>query len=84
MASGRPVIAYADGGALETVIEGKTGEFFTEQTSSALNMAIENFEKDPKKYHSDVMREHAANFSIEKFREKLASHIDSVRPVGFS
>ena len=31
-ASGRPVVAYAAGGALDTVLPGATGEFFAERT----------------------------------------------------
>lgn len=43
-ACGRPVIAFAKGGALETVVEGKTGLFFQEQTSDSLSRAIGDFE----------------------------------------
>lgn len=43
-ASGRPVIAFAKGGALETVVAGKTGIFFEEASSEALNTAIKRFE----------------------------------------
>ena len=41
MASGTPVIAYGVGGATETVVDGKTGFFFTPQTPDALNQIIE-------------------------------------------
>ena len=43
-AAGAPVIAYGCGGVLETVIDGKTGLFFNEQTSESLNEAINKFE----------------------------------------
>ncbi len=46
MASGRPVIAYARGGALDTVVEGETGLFFHEQSVAALVDAVERFEAD--------------------------------------
>ena len=46
MASGRPVIAYRKGGAMETVVNGVTGSFFEEQTVEALNQAIEKFENN--------------------------------------
>ena len=42
-ASGRPVIAYAAGGALDTVVAGETGLFFTEQTVEALCDAVTRF-----------------------------------------
>ena len=54
-ASGRPVIAYAAGGALETVVEGVTGTFFHEQTPEALITAVKNFHRfefDSKRYVS--------------------------------
>ena len=43
MAVGRPVIAYAKGGALETVVDGKTGLFFAEQTAESLAEVIGRF-----------------------------------------
>ena len=43
-AAGTPVIAYGQGGALETVVDGKTGLFFKEQTVESLCNAIEEFE----------------------------------------
>jgi glycosyltransferase involved in cell wall biosynthesis len=44
MASGRPVLAYGRGGALDTVVEDVTGQFFYEQTPEALIHAIERFQ----------------------------------------
>ena len=43
-AAGCPVVAYGAGGALETVVEGRTGLFFREQTVESLCAAIEEFE----------------------------------------
>ena len=40
MASGRPVVAYGAGGALETILDGKTGLFFSEQTVDSLAAAL--------------------------------------------
>ena len=40
---GKPVIAFAGGGALETVIEGKTGTFFKPQSVKALMEKVKNF-----------------------------------------
>jgi glycosyltransferase involved in cell wall biosynthesis len=73
MASGRPVIAYKKGGALETIIEGKTGEFFYPQTVGALVNRIKNF--NPEKYDSQVIRAHALKFSKEVFKEKILEYI---------
>ncbi|MFH1610672.1 MAG: glycosyltransferase [Patescibacteria group bacterium] len=50
VASGRPVIAYRAGGALETVIENQTGEFIKEQEWEDLANTIIHFK--PEKYDS--------------------------------
>jgi glycosyltransferase involved in cell wall biosynthesis len=42
---GCPVLAYKKGGAVETVLEGKTGLFFDEQNEKSLNQLIERFKK---------------------------------------
>ena len=39
-AAGRPVIAFAGGGALDTVLPGETGEFFAEQTVESLKAVL--------------------------------------------
>ncbi|MEL6416747.1 MAG: glycosyltransferase, partial [Pseudomonadota bacterium] len=44
MAAGRPVIAYGKGGALDTVVDGKTGILFGEQTVDSLIDAVSRFE----------------------------------------
>jgi glycosyltransferase involved in cell wall biosynthesis len=68
-ACGTPVIAYGKGGALDTVIDGKTGIFFKEQNADSLLDAINKFESiefDPK-----ALQEHATKFSSSNFRKKL-------------
>lgn len=45
MSHSLPVIAYKSGGSKETIIDKKTGLFFTKYTEKDLNLAIENFEK---------------------------------------
>jgi glycosyltransferase involved in cell wall biosynthesis len=66
---GTPVITFKAGGALDSVIENKTGVFFKKQTASSLNEAILNFEK--MKFNSNEIREHSLNFSIENFKESF-------------
>ena len=68
-ASGRPVIAFKKGGALETVIEGKTGVFFNNQTSNDLVDAVKKFENI--KFDKNVIREHAKGFDEEVFKRKI-------------
>ena len=69
MASGRPVIAYHRGGAIETVIEGVTGTFFNEQSWEALADVLLRF--DEKKFDPERIRSHTAQFSTEAFAEKI-------------
>jgi len=74
MASGRSVIAYRRGGATETVIEGVTGEFFDKQTPEAIAEAVRNF--DVSRFNSSQIREHAQQFSTEKFKDSIKSFIE--------
>ena len=76
MASGRPVIAYGQGGALETVIENKTGVFFEEQTWESLAHKILRF--DAKKFNPTIIREHAKNFDEAKFKRKILDFIKAL------
>lgn len=73
MASGRPVIAFRKGGALETVVEGVTGEFFYPQTVSALATAVSNFKLQ--KFNPQKIREHAKKFDKEIFKNKIMLYI---------
>jgi glycosyltransferase involved in cell wall biosynthesis len=67
-AAGRPVIAYAKGGALETVIDGKTGVFFREPSSESLNAAIVDFEERNLGLNcADDCRTNALRFSEAEF-----------------
>ena len=68
-AAGRPVIAYAAGGALDTVIDGVTGTFFHEQTSEALAEAVARF--DARRFDPCVIREHARRFDLSHFQQRL-------------
>jgi glycosyltransferase involved in cell wall biosynthesis len=72
-AAGRPVIAYRGGGALDTVIPGVTGEFFTEQTVESLITVLRTF--DSSYYSSDVLRNHALKFDSSVFRCEITSFV---------
>lgn len=73
-ATGRPVIAYKKGGALETVIEGITGIFFEEQTVDSLAEAIHRF--NTMRFDKRKIRKHAEKFNREKFKEKIKIYIE--------
>lgn len=70
---GTPVIALAKGGALETVIENKTGIFFPEQTVSSLQEAVQKFEKVT--FDPQAIRRHAEQFREEVFKEKFQAAV---------
>ncbi len=74
MASGRPVIAYAAGGALETVLPGQTGAFFTEQTEAAIIEAVESF--DPNSVDPGLVRLHAERFDTAVFKRSLTQFVE--------
>lgn len=75
MASGRPVIAFARGGATETVVEGVTGLFFDAQTIESLGAAIARFESA--EFSPDRIRAHAQTFGAERFLDEMRAKIDS-------
>jgi len=73
MASGRPVIAYRRGGATETVIEGKTGLFFDEQTGDSLAGAVKKFAT--LNFDSAEIRIYAEQFSVANFQKQIREFI---------
>ncbi len=75
-ACGTPVIAFGSGGATETVIKGKTGEFFLKQTPESLIETIKNF--DPERYKFEDLRSQAEEFSNEVFAKNFKSTIDKM------
>ncbi|MBI1857236.1 glycosyltransferase [Candidatus Saccharibacteria bacterium] len=69
MAAGTPVIAYKAGGALDYVIEGKTGLFFEEQTSESLMKVLQDF--NPKKIDGIEISKHSELFAEKQFHKKF-------------
>jgi len=69
MASGRPVIAFRKGGALETVNEELSGVFFDKQDIQSLSQAVERFEKIKDRFEPKKIKNWANNFSREKYKE---------------
>lgn len=75
-ALGKPVVAYEQGGALETVVPGKTGIFFDEQTEESLVNALKKL--DSMKINSNDCIENAAKFSKEKFISNFKQTVASL------
>nr|WP_246000446.1 glycosyltransferase [Pontibacter diazotrophicus] len=76
-ACGTPVIAYGKGGVCETVIDGKTGILYKEQTVSSLIEAIHRFEAVSEAFNPIEIRENAARFSNKTFHEAIISFVES-------
>lgn len=72
-ATGTPVIAFGKGGALETVVEGKTGLFFEKQEESSLADAILKFEEMEKQgcFKKEEIVAHANSFTEERFQREF-------------
>jgi glycosyltransferase involved in cell wall biosynthesis len=74
-ATGCPVVAYAGGGALETVSE-ETGVLFQEQSADALLEAVHRLEDraiDPATCRASAMR-----FSEDVFDASIVAHVDEL------
>ena len=75
MATGKPVIAYAKGGALETVVDGTTGLYFHEQTEAALCEAVMKVEQRVIRFDAATIRGHAARFDLPRFKQQVRAFI---------
>jgi glycosyltransferase involved in cell wall biosynthesis len=75
-AAGAPVITYGKGGATESVIPGKTGLFFSEQTVESLVETVKLFESDVYLFNPDYSRRNAERFTSEQFRYKISQFIE--------
>ncbi|HVC36239.1 MAG TPA: glycosyltransferase [Candidatus Dormibacteraeota bacterium] len=74
MAGGAPVIAYKGGGALDSVIPGKSGLFFDKQNVKSLVQAINEF--NSRSFDSHKIIAHAQTFSLKNFRQKMTDLIN--------
>jgi glycosyltransferase involved in cell wall biosynthesis len=89
MASGKPVIAFGRGGALETVVppggdEPPTGVLFEEQSADSVAAAIQTFEREGDVFDPKALRRHAERFDRPLFKERMAAYVtaqlDARRP----
>lgn len=72
-ACGRPVIAYGEGGATETVVDGETGVLFRPQTPEGLRAAITRFESAA--FDAQRCRQHSLGFSAGRFRARMGAFL---------
>jgi glycosyltransferase involved in cell wall biosynthesis len=80
-ACGTPVIAYGDGGVVESVrglgyADRPTGVFFEQQTSDAIIAAVDRFERNLDAFSTEQCRANALRFSRERFRTEFAEFVN--------
>lgn len=75
-AAGTPVIAYRDGGVIETIsdINPKSGVFFKKYDYNSLARVLKSF--DGRQYKSDNCRKQASEFAVEIFIYKLQRYVE--------
>src|SRR5881628_1689913 len=82
MAAGRPVIALAAGGALETVVDlgrdddAPTGVLFEAQTAEALAEAMLKLEASAGRFSPKALRARAETFDRPRFKEQMAAYLE--------
>ena len=69
MACGTPIIAFRGGGALDTMVEGRTGVFFDDATTASLREAIAEFERQ--NWSSSLIAAHAEPYGSDGFAQRL-------------
>jgi glycosyltransferase involved in cell wall biosynthesis len=83
MAAGRPVVAYAAGGALETVVgldatdDPPTGVFFGEQTVEGLVEALRRLEASGDRFSQKALRARAEQFDRPRFKARMADYLQA-------
>lgn len=76
MACGKPVLAYRKGGLTETMIEGKTGQFFEEVSVESMEAGLTQLLINEKNYDAQFIANHAQNYSKKAFEKAVKSVID--------
>jgi glycosyltransferase involved in cell wall biosynthesis len=76
MAAGKPVIALRRGGAIETVVEGRTGLFFDEQSVDVLERTLLRFEEVEQSFDPAVIARHARQFSRVEFKRRMVEVLE--------
>ncbi len=82
-ACGAPVIAFGQGGAIETVLQSNetdpgTGLFFDSQTPDSLASAIQRLETAPEQFSPALARQKAQRFATARFERELVGYLEQV------
>jgi len=78
MSRGVPVLALRKGGVLETVIEGKTGEFFNSNEPEIIADSVRRFIEKESNYDRETIKKRANEFSRKIFVENLEGFINKI------
>ena len=78
MAAGKPVLAYGAGGVLESVIEGETGEFFSELTPQSLTQGLTRLLLNEENYDHKKIRQQVEKFDEAIFEEKMRKVVKGI------
>ncbi len=78
MSFGKPVLAYRKGGALETIIEGETGEFFDDPIPEILADGVRRIKNNCDDYDVEKIKKQAEKFSEEKFEGKMREFVEKI------
>ncbi|MDO8621224.1 MAG: glycosyltransferase [Candidatus Levybacteria bacterium] len=73
---GKPVIAFRGGGAIETIIDGKTGLFFDKQSVGSLTQAIKQFNN--KTINPEDCINQAQKFNFEQFKKNFMKKVEEL------
>jgi len=76
-ACGTPVIAFGRGGATESVVNGRTGTLFEEQSAEAIVAAVERFESSAWAFNPGVIRDNALRFAADRFRREFLAYVEA-------
>jgi lipopolysaccharide/colanic/teichoic acid biosynthesis glycosyltransferase/glycosyltransferase involved in cell wall biosynthesis len=79
LAAGKPVLAVAEGGALDIVHDGVTGVRIDAPTVDAVRAAIDRFSRMPVPFDPATLREYAHRFDRSHFERRFAAAVDAAR-----
>lgn len=74
-ACGTPVLAFGRGGATETILAGKTGLHFHEQSADAIVDIIRQFEEMEGQFDPHTIRANALRFSVDRFKAEFSAFV---------
>ena len=77
LAAGRPVVAFAEGGAPDSIRDGEGGALFPEPTPESLAAALDRLEQ--RSFVPAALRALAHRFDREEFERRFAAWVDDTR-----